>query len=452
MSDVVVVGAGLAGLGAAYRLRREGVPCTIYEKLSHPGGHAASHPDSSGFLFDEGPHISFTKEERIRELFARSVEGAYRERRARVNNYWRGYWVKHPVQCNLHGLPADLVVSVIRDFLGAQGRTADRVDTYADWLRTAYGDTFAETFPMVYGLKYHTTPAANMTVDWLGPRLYRPDLEEVIRGAIVPETPEVHYITDYRYPERGGFVSFLNGLLDGTDVRLGREVARVDPGSRRLEFRDGTSVSYGHLISSVPLPELVRMVVGAPDDVVEAASRLACSSCVLVNLGVNRADLSEADWSYFYDEEIPFARISFPHKFSPHNAPPECGSIQAEIYFSEKYRPLDVEPDNLVEPVIGHLTRCGVLREEDTILFREARYVRYANVIFDHDRPAALRKIRPFLADKGIESVGRYGKWGYLWTDQSFVSGERAAERVIETLSGAAGSAEAPASPRARVS
>ena len=76
-------------------------------------------------------------------------------------------------------------------------------------------------------------------------------------------------------------------------------------------------------------------------------SRLACSTCVLVNIGVNREDLSEAHMTYFYDEDICFTRLGFPHMLSASNAPPGTGSIQAEVYFSDKYKPFTGSPDDL---------------------------------------------------------------------------------------------------------
>jgi protoporphyrinogen oxidase len=173
------------------------------------------------------------------------------------------------------------------------------------------------------------------------------------------------------------------------------------------------------------------MIAGAPPDVVAASQRLACSTCVLVNIGVDRADLSQSQMTYFYDEDICFSRISFPHMLSATNAPPGCGSIQAEVYFSSKYRPLSQAPEELIEPVINDLRRSGTLREDDKVLTSHARVVRHANVIFDLERSAALASVHGYLDDIGIAYCGRYGDWGYMWTDESFISGERAAQLAL---------------------
>jgi protoporphyrinogen oxidase len=421
----------MAGLGAARRCRQLEVEAIVYEKLDRPGGHTRSFVDPSGFIFDDGPHISFTKDERIQELFAAAVDGEYEILQARVNNHWRGHWIKHPAQCNLHGLPAELVAGVLHDFVHAQGAEAGQIENYEEWLRASYGDTFAETFPMEYGRKYHTVPASGMSTEWLGPRLYRPDLAELLDGALSPTTPEVHYVSHFRYPSHGGFESYLRPFAEEARVRVGREVAGIDPGERRLAFADGASERYDQLVSSVPLPELVPMISGAPAEVTEAAARLACSICVLVNLGVDRADLSECHWTYFYDRDFTVTRASFPHMLSPHNVPNGAGSIQAEVYFSNKYKPLDRQPEELIDPVIEDFRRCGLLRPDDEILFRDAKLVPYANVIFDHDRAPALEIVHGYLDEVGIAWAGRYGEWGYQWTDESFVSGERAVDRVL---------------------
>ena len=434
MTKIVVLGTGMAGFGAASKLKAEGLRPVLYDKATYFGGHTASFRDASGFLFDLGPHISFTKEPRIQELFAQSVDDKYEAVQVKLANYWRGLTLTHPVQLHLHGLPHDLIVEIISDFVKEHDAHERKIDNYEDWLIASYGRKFAETFPMQYTRKYHLTNASNMSTEWLGPRMYRPSLEELLRGALAPWNPDVHYITNFRYPTHGGFVSYMQDLPKIADIKLGHEVVAVDPAQRSLRFSNGVMMQYDALVSSIALPELIPMVAGAPRDVVDAAQRLACSTCVLVNLGVNRADLSESQITYVYDEDIVFTRLSFPHMLSPNNAPPGCGSIQAEIYFSSKYRPLTQPTEALIDQAVADLVRMGVLREEDKILSRHAAVIRNANVIFDLDRKVALETVHGYLDDIGIRYCGRYGDWGYMWTDESYISGERAAESALSAV------------------
>lgn len=435
MSEICVLGTGMAGWGAAHKLREAGNPGVLFDKKSHYGGHTASFSFEGGkYTFDEGPHVSFTKHERLQKLFADQIDGQYETLHTKVNNYWKGHWVKHPAQVNLHGLPADLVVDVIKDFVAARQKDHGEIVNYEQWLRASFGDTFAEQFPMKYTVKYHTTEAKNKSLDWIGPRLYQASLEEVLRGALQPASPDVHYISHFRYPSHGGFMSYLRRFMESSDLRLGHALKTIDPKARQITFANGTVVPYRGVVSSVPLPELVPKIVGAPRDVLEAAARLACTEVVIVNLVIDRADLLDAHWTYIYDEDVFFTRLSTPHLQSPHNVPTGCGSIQAECYYSRKYRPLDCSPEDCIEPTIRDLIRIGVLREDDKILFRDTMHIDYANVIFDLERAAALETVHGYLDDIGIAYCGRYGDWAYIWTDESFISGENAAEKVLRSL------------------
>jgi protoporphyrinogen oxidase len=227
---------------------------------------------------------------------------------------------------------------------------------------------------------------------------------------------------------------YLKKFVPLGNLKLSHHVVSIDPRARQVKFSNGLVTQYDSLVSSVPLPDLIRMIQGAPPDIVEAAGLLACSTCILVNIGVNRQDLSSAHMTYFYDEDICFTRLGFPHMLSSKNVPPGTGSIQAEVYFSDKYKPFSGAPEDWIEPVIRDLHHCGLLREEDRILSAKAMLLLYANVIFDLDRAAALKTVHGYLDDLGISYCGRYGDWGYMWTDESFKSGENAAQKALDGM------------------
>jgi len=353
-----------------------------------------------------------------------------------VNNYWQGHWIKHPAQVNLHGLPSEIVVDCIRDFVAASHTPEDKVqiDNYDDWLLAAYGETFTRNFPGVYTRKYHSTDAVNLTTDWLGPRLYRPKLEEVLYGALNPSTPDVHYVDHFRYPTHGGFVSYLNGFRERTNVACNSEIVEIDPVAKTLRIGDGRIVPYDQVISSAPLPKLIPMIKGVPDDVREAAAKLACTEVVLVNVGVSKPHVRDDHWTYFYDEDIAFARLSYPSNFSPNVAPKGCTALQAEVYFSDKWKPRNEPADACIEPVIDGLLKAGLIDGRDQVVHTSTIVAPFANIIFDHDRPAALKLIHGYLDDIGVGYCGRFGDWGYIWTDQAFASGERAAKDALGHL------------------
>jgi protoporphyrinogen oxidase len=434
--SIAILGTGMAGFGAADALEGEGIRFACYDKNGFIGGHTHSFRYESGFVFDEGGHISFTKHQSVKDVLADSIKGKFEERRLRIDNYWHGRRIPHPVQTNLHGLPTDLIIKIVEDFVAATSRTAPdpRTQTYAEWLHTTYGRTFAETFPIVYGTKYHTTTMDRLVTDWIGPRMYRPTLEQVLRGAFEGSVTGAHYVDTFRYPSFGGFMSYLEPLAERCDVKLDHELVGIDTRQKQLRFENGAVVPYTAVISSIPLPDLVPLIDAAPHDVIAAARALAFTTAVLFNFGIDRDDLSETAITYFYDEDIVFSRLNLPHMFSQNNAPPGCGTIQAEIYFSDKYKPLTERPERYVDDVVAGLRRCGFIRETDRILMLETAVNRYANVIYDRDRAEALRTVHGFLDEQQIRYCGRYGNWDHSWTDESFISGGNAARKVLAKL------------------
>jgi protoporphyrinogen oxidase len=185
----------------------------------------------------------------------------------------------------------------------------------------------------------------------------------------------------------------------------------------------------------MPLPQLIRVIDHdqVPADVLAAADELLCTSVVLVDIAVERRDLSAHHWFYVYDDEISFSRASFGHMLSPANAPEGRGAIQAEVYHS-KHRPLPCAPAALPGRVIDELVAIGVLGSPAEVIWARHREIPYANVVFDHRRAPALAIIRPWVEGEGIFLAGRYGEWGYHWTDDATRSGWAAARNAVEAL------------------
>jgi len=423
--SVAVLGAGLGGLAAAQRLRELGCHVEVYERNTYVGGRAYSH-QVDGFVFDQGPHVSFTKRPEVRSLFAQAVEGKFLEHGAKVWNYWQGHRIQHPAQCNLYGLPLDVVTSCVVDLAKAQHESKPMAKTYADWCFQSLGRAFSSKFVFPYTRKYWTTDATNMSADWVGDRVYSPKLEDVVRGALGPDDKKYHYITHFRYPSRGGFGAYIQAVAANQNVQVNHKVAMVDLQHRKLEFVSGRKAYFDVLISSLPVPELIQRIKDVPRSVSKAAERLTCTSVVLVDVGIERNEgFPDFHWEYFYDEDIIFARANFLHNLSSNNVPQGCGSIQIEVYHS-KYRPLPCQ--DVLNRAIEDLHRVGLLRKDDRILVAEERHIQYANVLFDLDRARNLAIIQKYLAKQGVISCGRYGEWAYYWSDDSIVSGWRAAE------------------------
>ncbi len=430
---MIVLGAGLAGLSAAYHL---GEGCEVFEKSDYIGGHCRTKR-VDGFNFDEGAHVFFGKDDCSRRFVLEPLSRELVHHRAEIwNNYDDRRYGRYPVQANANALGPDLATRCVMDFIEAAQEPESQVSNYEDWCYKSFGKTFADQFMLRYARKVWTVEPREMNTEWLGSkvggRISRPSLEQVLRGAIDPDPQELNYLTEFYYPEQGGFGRIVEPLASGVpQVRLGCGVTEIETEARRMTFADGSVRSYDAAIATIPLPTLVRLAVDAPESVREAASRLMWTSVRCVNLGVARETVEPGHWVYFYDHDVPFFRVSFPSKFAPGNAPRGHSSISCEIAYSRR-KPLDEHL--LVERTVDALRRAGILKDSDQIVIEDQIDIPFAYVVFDFNREASLRVIHSWMESVGLYPCGRFGEWGYHWSFEAIESGRRVSERVAEFM------------------
>jgi UDP-galactopyranose mutase len=224
----------------------------------------------------------------------------------------------------------------------------------------------------------------------------------------------------------------LMNRLDASRVHTGRAVAAIAPGHRTVTLEGGEEIAYDQLISTMPLPVLVRLLDDAPAAVRDAAAGLLSTTVICVNLGIGRADITDKHWIY-YPEDTVFHRIFVQSNASPYNAPPDCSAYICEITTSQ-YKPLDRE--GLVERVVADCQRVGMLAPDDQILVRQVVEIPYGYVIYTPDRAQRVSLIQDYLRGQGIQSVGRFGEWCYYNSDHAILAGKRAAETVRAAVAG----------------
>lgn len=428
-SDIVVLGAGLAGLSAAYHLGGE---VEIFEKEGYVGGHSRTKR-VDGFNFDEGAHVFFGKDECSEEFVWKPLGASMRRHRAEIwNNYGGRSYGRYPVQANAHALPPEQATRCLLDFIAASHEPERDVSNYEDWCYASFGKAFSDDFMLRYARKVWTVEPSELTTEWLGSkvggRISRPSLEQVVRGAIDAEPQEINYLTDFWYPEEGGFGRISGPVASGAHrVNFNRGVTKLETNSRRITFADGSSRNYHTAISTIPLPELIELTVDAPDEVRSAGQQLMWTSIRCVNFGIASPQVGRGHWVYFYDHDIPFFRISFPSTFAEANAPNGCSSVSCEVAYSRR-KPLAEE--GLSARCLTALHETGVLNDSDQVIVEDQIDIPYAYVVFDHNRAKSLSVIHSWMNSVGLVPCGRFGEWGYHWSFEAIESGRRVAAMV----------------------
>jgi len=367
----------------------------------------------------------------VQKLFAESVDGQFVEGPTCVSNYYRGNWIEHPAQSNLYQIPEPLRTKCLNSFLETRNKNPEPAQpvNYQEWLYQAFGPVFAETFPAAYTRKYWTTDPVNLGVDWIGERVFYPNIEDVVNGAKGPLDRLTYWVQGWRYPLKGGFLSYCNKFVQGSRIIYEKRLEKINFSKRQLWFNDQSTTQYEKLVSTMPLPVFIELSEDAPQDVREAASLLRSSTFLSVEITLNHSAKRNEQWLYVYDEDKLSTRISIMENFSPNNAPPNCSGIAVEVYGSA-YRPLPTDHPRVGKKVQEELIEMGLIENEQAVTSLRVRHSPWGQVIYDHNRKPALETINAFLDQHGIVRVGRYAEWGYLMTHDCVLSSRDAAQRI----------------------
>ena len=206
-------------------------------------------------------------------------------------------------------------------------------------------------------------------------------------------------------------------------------MVQISPASRMIALADGRRFRYDKLISTMPLPELVKRIGNeAPEPVRAAADGLRHISIRCVNIGIARENVTDKHWIY-YPEDTIFHRIFVQGNASPECNPPGGFGLTAEISYSP-WKPLRLDGQRLIDRVISDLIKVGLMRPDDQVLVANQVDMPYAYVVYDHARAANVATVRQWLAEHDIVLAGRYSEWEYYNSDHAFLAGRKAAQAV----------------------
>jgi len=470
----IVIGAGPTGLSAAYHL---GADSILLEQNEKVGGWCRSL-EVNGFTFDFAGHIMFSNEPYVHQLYQMLLGDNvhWQDREAWI--YSKNVYTRYPFQGSLYGLPPKVIKECITGAIEARfgalkpavnGHANGKVNgkangqqavcsigdvkdccgdgileasaplteahseprNFEEFIYKVWGAGIAKHFAIPYNRKLWSVPLNEMETSWLGGRVPLPDLEEMIEGALSPAPRPMGPNARFGYPLRGGFQSLMDawlGHLEG-DLRLNSRVIRVSPRKHTITLQDGSELRYEHLVSTMPLPVLIRqMGEEAPEEIRAAASSLRHVSVRCVHIGVGRENLTEKHWIY-YPEDTVFHRIFVQGNASPYCNPPGGFGLTCEITYSP-HKPLPCDGEALIQRCIADCHKVGFFRPEDPIWATAQCDLPYAYVVYDHGRAASVSRIREWLRSRNIHLAGRYSEWEYYNSDHAFLAGKKAADEV----------------------
>jgi len=443
---VVIIGAGPAGLTAAYHLVKRNVQPIVIEKSNKVGGMARTE-DYKGYRFDIGGHRFFTHLEQVEKLW-QEVLGEEFIKVARLSRiYYQGRYFNYPLNIfnTLSNLGIVESALILLSYLRAKGRPSSEEKTFEDWVINRFGQRLYRKFFKTYTEKVWGIPCHTIQADWAAQRIKGLSLKSVVSHALFGNNHDhaKTLIHEFHYPVLGPGIMWQR-FHEHTEGHGGityfnSEVARFKRSDRRIQevsLRQGgrsIGIRGENFISSIPLTELVfRLDPPAPDNVLEAARHLTYRSFILVGLIIDRTDLFPDQWIYIHNPDVKVGRIQNFRNWSSRMVPdPEKTSLGME-YFCTEGDELWTTPDQklveLARKELVHLRMVKAAEVDRGVVFRQPK----AYPVYDHDYHLHLQVIRDFLATlENLQTIGRNGLHRYNNQDHSMLTGMLAAENVL---------------------
>ncbi|MBI2833927.1 MAG: FAD-dependent oxidoreductase [Acidobacteria bacterium] len=425
MSRIVVLGAGPAGLAAAYQLATRGFDVTVIERSAVVGGNAGSF-ELDGLRVDYGSHRLHPACPRpilddIRAMLRADLLDRPRHGRIRLHGRWLHFPLK-PADLMLHVTP-QFALGVLADMAVTPARR-NRVETFASVLEQNLGRTICREFYFPYAEKIWGLPAEDLAVEQARRRVAAGSLAKMARR-VLSAIPGLKPAGSGRffYPRKGyGQISeayYEAATRAGADVHLGESLQRVEVDRHRASAVV-TSAASGEpryratqVLSTIPLPVLARAITPeAPAGVLHAADALRYRSMILIYLVLDADRFTEFDAHYFPGKDVPITRLSEPKNYGLTNLAGTT-ALCAELPCAVGDASWVAGDDELAAMLVDALAKVG-LRVSARVRRVVTRRLTHAYPIYTRTYQADFDVVDRFVASvEGIVTFGRQGLFAH---------------------------------------
>jgi len=424
---IIILGAGLAGLSAAWYLQKKGIDCQIFEKESEVGGLCRSK-NIAGFTFDYDGHLLHFKHRYtfnfIKDLLGNNL--ARHKRNAWIYSFDR--YIRYPFQANLHSLPLPILKECLLGFIQAPRNNHYKNKenfNFLEWINQTLGEGIARHFMIPYNTKFWTLSPRELSCEWLDGFIPIPSLSQTVEGAIEESKVQFGYNAQFWYPKKGGINQLPLALASQIrHIHTNCPVTEIDLRNKEIKISANNKERFDYLILTIPLPEIPYLIKGLPREVGSLFRKLRWNSIFNLNLGIDKKDNSDRHWIYFPEKEHCFFRVGFSHNFSNYVAPSGKSSLYAEVSYSGN-KPIN--KNNIVIDIKRDLEKAGILTQSDRICVEDINDIKYGYPVYDINYQKTREKILKFLLKNNIYPCGRYGSWRYMSMEDCLLDGRKVA-------------------------
>lgn len=445
--QVVILGAGVAGLACGYELAKAGYGVTILEKNDFVGGLAATLV-KDGFRFDTGPHRWYAKNDEVNKWMLTLMEGEIIKVKRLTRIYFDKKYFYYPIRLTnaLMGIGLFKAALAVFDYIFFAMRRRFRnpkLVSLEDGYINQFGSMLYKTFFKRYTEKLWGVSTRDISIDWLGQRTRGLNIATVIKDALFKSKNVVSLVDEFHYP-RLGVGRIAEKLAEeikrlGGSVVLNAEVTTFMQSDKKI---DAVLVKIGKIkkqftaeefVNTIPVTEVIRTLEpSAQAEIIEASKELKFRAEAQVTLFVNKEKISPDVWIYVHSKEISFMRFMEMDNWSPDLQPKGKTAIVFEIACSkgdDMWMKSDNELINLVKN--DYISEFREVEEKD-ILGGYVHRVPHEYPVYHVGYEKPLEQVKSYLARfTNFQTIGRNGLFRYNNMDHSIEMGIFAAKNII---------------------
>ncbi|MGI8935401.1 MAG: NAD(P)/FAD-dependent oxidoreductase [Phormidesmis sp.] len=449
MSSTVVIGAGPAGLTAAYELAKHGEKSVVLEQADKVGGISRTEV-YKGYRFDIGGHRFFTKVGEVQQIWKEILGDEFIQVPRLSRIYYQGKFFDYPLSIvstlsNLGITDSSMIIlSYLKSKLKGKLQPGPEAENLEDWVIERFGGRLYRTFFKSYTEKVWGIPCDKIQAEWAAQRIKGLSLKKAVINAMFGSNNTKTLIKEFDYPIYGPGMMWerCQKILEekGSPVYMETRVTRVEHDGKRVQRviaqkgEEMLELSGTDFVSSIPITALARCLDPAPPEpVLNAARGLKYRDFLIVPLVIDLKDIFPDNWIYIHSPEFKVGRIQNFKNWSAAMVPDASKTCVGMEYFCS-------EGDNLWEMSDEELIQLASQEIVGLKLVPDIKYVKDGTVIrqkkaypvYDGEYRQHLQVIQDYLQQfENLQTVGRNGMHRYNNQDHSMLTGLLAAKNIL---------------------
>ncbi len=443
LKTIAVIGAGPAGITAAYELSKAGFNVSLYEASAQVGGLSKTI-DLWDQKVDLGPHRFFSNDTKVNELWLEVVGKDYRmvDRLTRI--YYKKKFYYYPLK------PFDALFKLgiweafrcILSYLKEKIKPTKQDGSFEAWVTARFGWRLYSIFFKTYSEKLWGIPCTELDEDFAAQRIKKLSLFEAIKNAVFQKKKNKHktLVDQFAYPLGGTGMVYEKMKFQienaGNKIYLNTPVKKVNAvngSTLSLELMSGEVHHFDHIISTMPITHLVKNLPSVPEGIFEAAEALKFRNTILVYLKIEGLSIFPDNWLYVHASDLQMGRITNFCNWVPEINQGQKQTIVVVEYWSYAHEEIwNLTDDQLIALGKKELKATGLVGELEISAGHIVKIPK-CYPVYQKGYKVPLQKVENYLsAIENLSVIGRYGAFKYNNQDHSILMGILAAENLIK--------------------